>query len=281
MGGRAKLNSGIIRKKQRPLLSMSTEEEKARARESARAYYYANKERCLERGRAWRAANKEKVKALNAAYHAKYRQRENARSRAWKEENREGMNARRRAAYTADIKQERAYARSRKKTRYAKNPQKFRNLARRERAQPGAKERQARVSKLWAERNRDRVKAAHRQWYQRNLEHARLQLAIAQGKRRRRYVSWANLDAIAALYAEAAVLRRATGCSYVVDHVVPLKGKVVSGLHVENNLRIIERSENARKSNKWESPGWERSGASSGESPLASGGAPPLQRVLF
>jgi hypothetical protein len=28
---------------------MSTEEEKARARESARAYYYANKERYLER----------------------------------------------------------------------------------------------------------------------------------------------------------------------------------------------------------------------------------------
>ena len=55
---------------------MSTEEEKARAREKARAYYYANRERCLERGRAWRAANKERVKTLNAAYKAANRERE-------------------------------------------------------------------------------------------------------------------------------------------------------------------------------------------------------------
>jgi hypothetical protein len=260
---------------------MSTEEVKARARESARAYYYANKERCLERGRAWRAANKEKVKVLNAAYHAKYRERENARSRAWKEENREGMNARRRTVYAANIKQERAYARSRKKTRYAKNPQKYRNLARLDRAKPGAKERANAISKLWAERNRDRVKATHQRWYQRNLEHARLQLRIATAKRRRRYVSWANVEAIAVLYAEAALLTLTTGRNHEVDHIIPLKGRVVSGLHVENNLRIIERSENARKSNKWESLGWERPGASSGDSPLALGGAPPLQRVLF
>jgi hypothetical protein len=70
--------------------------------------------------------------------------------------------------------------------------------------------------------------------------------------RRRRYVSWANVEAIAALYATAALLTRTTGRSHFVDHIVPLKGRKVSGLHVENNLRIIERSENARKSNKWE-----------------------------
>jgi hypothetical protein len=70
------------------------------------------------------------------------------------------MNARRRAAYTADIKQARAYARSKKKARYSRNPQKFRDLARLDRKKPGAKERQATLSKLWAERNRDRVKAS-------------------------------------------------------------------------------------------------------------------------
>ena len=256
---------------------MSTEEEKARAR----AYYYANKERCLERGRTWRAANKEKVKTYNAAYHAENRERENARSRAWKEENREAMNAQRRAAYNANVKQERTYARSRKKARYAQDPQKFRNLARRDRAKPGAKEREAAASKLWAERNPDRRKAASRRWYQRHLEHARLQLRIAQATRRRRYVSWANAEAVAELYAEAALLTRTTGRTHVVDHIVPLKGRTVSGLHVENNLRIIERSENARKSNKWESPGWQRPDASSRDTPPASGKAPSVQGVLF
>jgi hypothetical protein len=93
-------------------------------------------------------------------------------------------------------------------------------------------------------------------------------------------VSWADVEAIAALYARAAVLTRTTGRSHVVDHIVPLRGRTVSGLHVENNLRIVERSENARKSNKWESLGWERPGASSGGVPLQSE-APPLQGVLF
>ena len=153
------------------------------------------------------------------------------------------MNARRRAAYNANIKQERTYARNKKKSRYVQDPQKFRNLARAERAKPGVKERQALASKLWVERNRDRVKAAARRWYRRHLEHARLQLRIAQATRRRRYVAWATVEAIAALYAEAALLTRMTGRIHVVDHVVPLKGRKVSGLHVENNLRIIERSE--------------------------------------
>ena len=43
---------------------MSTEKERARARERAHTYYYANKERYLERGRAWRFAHKEKGENL-------------------------------------------------------------------------------------------------------------------------------------------------------------------------------------------------------------------------
>ena len=65
------------------------------------------------------------------------------------------------------------------------------------------------------------------------------------------------------------------------DGRVPLKGRTVSGLHVENNLRIVERFVNARKANKWESLGWERPCASSGDVPLASGDAPPSQLALF
>ena len=257
---------------------MSPEEKKERARERARAYYYANKERCLERGRAWRAENKGKVKANNAAYLAEHREQEIERNRKWKDKNRDTMNARRRAKYAANIEEERAYARDRKKARYTRNPQKYRDLARLDRAAPSRKAQQAALSRAWAERNRGRTKAAARRWYQCHLVHARLQLAISQASRRQRRVLWADRDAIAEIYAEAARLTRTTGRAYVVDHVIPLKGRAVSGLHVENNLRVIERLENARKSNKWEPSGWE---SRSGDMPLISGDDQPRQLDLF
>jgi hypothetical protein len=186
-----------------------------------------------------------------------------------------------RAVYAANVEQERAYQRNRKKTKYALNPQKYRDLARLDRAKPGAKARHAAVSKAWVERNRDRTKAAARRWYQRNLDHARLKLVISQASRRRRNVPWANQEAIAAFYAKAALLTRTTGLKHVVDHIIPLRGRTVSGLHVEANLRVVGRFDNARKANKWESPGWERTCASSGDVPLASGDAPPPQLALF
>lgn len=64
-------------------------------------------------------------------------------------------------------------------------------------------------------------------------------------KKINRTPTWANLQKIAEIYKNCPV-------GYEVDHIVPLHGKLVSGLHVENNLQYLTAHENQTKSNKFE-----------------------------
>lgn len=56
---------------------------------------------------------------------------------------------------------------------------------------------------------------------------------------------------IGSKYAMARWLSEVVGVPYHVDHIIPLKGRIVSGLHVPGNLCIIHGSENMAKGNKW------------------------------
>lgn len=68
----------------------------------------------------------------------------------------------------------------------------------------------------------------------------------------KRTPAWADLDAIRAIYGEARQMTKNTGVQHHVDHIIPLKGTTVCGLHVQNNLQIITATENMKKHNKWE-----------------------------
>ena len=65
--------------------------------------------------------------------------------------------------------------------------------------------------------------------------------------------AWADSEKIASIYKEARKLVDASGNVYHVDHIIPLQGVNVCGLHVENNLQILPGSKNLSKGNRFES----------------------------
>ena len=62
------------------------------------------------------------------------------------------------------------------------------------------------------------------------------------------------MEAIKLRYNASAYLNKHNvgGQKWEVDHIIPLQGKIVSGLHIHTNMQIIPKRENCRKSNKFE-----------------------------
>lgn len=75
-----------------------------------------------------------------------------------------------------------------------------------------------------------------------------------QTNKKNRTPNWLTeeqVKSIATEYELATWCTKVMGIKYHVDHIVPLQGKTVSGLHVPWNLRVIPALDNQSKSNKF------------------------------
>lgn len=111
-------------------------------------------------------------------------------------------------------------------------------------------EHKAAQDKAYATKYPERRRVARAKWDTKNPGATTAAKAINKAERKQRVPVWLSEDdrwMIAQVYELAELRTKMFGFPWHVDHVVPLNGKRVSGLHVPQNLQVIPGVDNLRK----------------------------------
>lgn len=155
----------------------------------------------------------------------------------------------RRAAYAANPGPER----ERNRRRREENPERQRAYERRYRENnPEMAAKRMASLREWGVNNADRLKDVKRAWNEANRGFLASYSAKWRKSCRIATPAWADFDAIRLFYDEARRISERTGIPHEVDHIIPVQGRSVCGLHVHTNLRIIPAGENSRKHNTFD-----------------------------
>ena len=100
----------------------------------------------------------------------------------------------------------------------------------------------------WERENPEKMKACRARWNAANKDRKAEHTATRRSRQRQAMPAWADRFVIAEAYRLARLRTEIFGFQWEVDHIVPLAGKTVCGLHVEHNLQVIPMSTNRRKS---------------------------------
>ena len=109
--------------------------------------------------------------------------------------------------------------------------------------------------KDWSDSNSEKVKTYKLKYAQNHSGQVNAITAKRRAVKLQATPPWLTKDQfkeIRYFYTLAKELQWLSEESLEVDHIIPLQGNNVSGLHVPWNLQILPRSLNARKSNKHE-----------------------------
>ena len=124
------------------------------------------------------------------------------------------------------------------------------------------------LASKYRKENKEKCNATVRQWREKNRELSNSYVKKSKAKnpatvlantiKRRlakihRTPNWLTADdfwMIEQAYELSALRTKLFGVTWHVDHIIPLQGKLVSGLHTPYNLQVIPAVENLRKSNR-------------------------------
>jgi hypothetical protein len=170
-------------------------------------------------------------RAASTRWAAKNREYARIKTAEWRKANPERVRALVASAH-AKRKENWAEFLAYERARYAKNPEK--KLARQRRAKALDPEPSRKVLRNHYLRNKPAYKAA---------------CAARRAAKLQATPIWCDKRAIEDLYREAQRFTEETGIPHEVDHIIPLIGRGVCGLHIPLNMQILTRAENRRKHN--------------------------------
>lgn len=170
-------------------------------------------------------------------YHAQYRKK-----------NAEIIKTKKKQAWIDNNEVERAKLRE----RYAKNPEYWK--AYNKRAYNKNPSRAIAYSRKYRVTNPEAVKLGKKRYVIENNHIVNAAVARRKATKLQQTPKWVDFEElwlIKEVYALSAQRTKMTGFIWHVDHIIPLQGKTVSGLHVIENLQVIPGVDNIRKANKY------------------------------
>lgn len=108
------------------------------------------------------------------------------------------------------------------------------------------------TAKLWAAANFEKVAANTKRYRQANPDQTTAWAVASVARRSKRVPNWLTLDdkwMLKEAYSLAKLRTKLFGFAWEVDHVIPLRGSIVSGLHVPTNIQVIPKALNRAKRN--------------------------------
>lgn len=105
----------------------------------------------------------------------------------------------------------------------------------------------------WYFKEHEKHKETKREYMKKNKDHYNVLRNHRKRGKTNRTPKWLTSEMknqIVNIYNEAQRLTKLTGIEFHVDHVIPLHGEEVSGLHVPWNLQLLTREENIAKGNR-------------------------------